>query len=334
MTVAPTLYRRLLALGVVSVLLHLLAIDTVARLAHAPVAPEKPSTPLALRLQPALPPPPAPLPAVTASTPQATPLPRPRPRTDVPTPGAHAPQAAALVQAAPTLARPSSAPEANPDDDGDDEQVQTPGRYRVQMPTSATLDYAMTRPDGPPVPVQIGWLTTGNNYTVSVNGVTGPLASAGVVGDTGVRPQAGSMRGADGREVAAAFSADSILIAGRPYKNDIGSQDPASLLMQLTGMGLARPEQMRDTLAIYVATADGPVVMRFRVREEQEELETPLGTFGTRHLVQRVQAGQPRLEVWLAPQRGWLPLQLRMTAADGTVSTQTITRIEQADAPP
>jgi hypothetical protein len=325
----PKRYRRLIALGIVSLLLHMLVIDTIARRARAPAMPEAPPRPIALRLQSAPPPLPSP-PVKFRAAPAAPP---PKPPATVATAGAGASSAPSGAQGAPSLARPETVADAAPEDTGDEEAVAMPGRYRVAMPPSATLDYALTGPDGAQVPARISWQNDGNAYAVTVDGVTGPLSSKGAIGDTGVGPATSTMRDANGKDVSAEFAPDAIVIGGRRHDNNIGSQDPASLLLQLTGMGLARPGQMRDVIAIYVATVDGPVTMRFKVTEE-EELATPLGKFSTSHLVQVVKAGQPRLEVWLAPERGWLPLQLRLTTSGGAASTQTITRIDQADARP
>ena len=76
---------------------------------------------------------------------------------------------------------------------------------------------------------------------MGVDGVTGPLSSTGSVGDTGVAPEQARMPGADGGTVVATFSGDGIAIGGRAYPNGLGSQDPASLLLQLVGMGMAAP---------------------------------------------------------------------------------------------
>jgi hypothetical protein len=325
-TVAPALYRRLAALGILSLLLHLLAFESIGRLVRpvddSPTLPE----PMAVRLQAApAPPPPVPerpAPPVLAATPKVV---------------SAAPPSRAAAQAAtpalPSLARPTDAPDTAPEGTDDEGATEAPRRYRVTMPPSATLDYVLTGADGTQVPARIAWQTDGNVYTLAVDGVTGPLASEGEVGDTGVGPRQGTLRDAAGRAVVATFAPDAIVIDGQRHANSIGSQDPASLLLQLVGMGLERPDQMRGTLAVYVATADGPVVMRFHVSED-ETLVTPLGQVTTRHLSQIVKKGAPRLEMWLAPEQGWLPLQLRLTAPDGTVRTQTITRIGAASAAP
>ena len=318
MNAVPRRYRRLVALGIVSLLVHVLVIDVVARWPSAPAIAKAPRAPLALRLQAAPPPLPA-LPPVEDGAGPAAPRPQPRSRE--------------LAKATPALARPINGPESTPDGASDTVPAEAPGRYRVQAPASATLDYALTRADGTQVPARITWQQDGTTYTVAADGVTGPMSSTGVIGDTGIEPQEWRVRRDDGSEAVGTLTPYGIAIDGRPYKKNAGSQDPASLLLQLAGMGLARPDQLRDVVAVHVATVNGPVVMRFKVTEE-EDLATPLGNFNTRHLVQVVPVGQPRLEVWLAPERSWLPVQLRMTAADGTVSIQTVTHIEQADGVP
>jgi hypothetical protein len=312
-------YRRLLGLGALSLLLHVLVIKAIGPTVVA--RREAPAAPLALRLQP----PPAP----DAPVDVPAPLPVPMAAATSPVPAA-TPASVPVAPAAPAPAPP--APATAPVTPLDNVVAGgMPSRYRVRMPPSGTLDYVLTRHDGVQAPAQIAWTTSGNTYTVAADGVTGPLSSTGTLGDTGIAPAEGRMRLANGGDITATFGADGIVIGANTYANGIGSQDQASLLLQLVGMGLAEPEQVAGELAINVATAEGPVVMRFDVTEN-EDLATPLGVFGTRHLTQMAGPGQARLEIWLAPERGWLPVQLRVTAADGTVTTQAITRMDAAPA--
>jgi hypothetical protein len=313
-------HTRLLAVGALSLLLHVLVIRAVG---PTVVAEPPPATALSLRLQP----PPAPVRAMEQPAP-SVPLPVTAPARPTAAP-------AAVPVATPEAVAPPPAPATpviTPLDNVVALESSMPTRYRVRMPPSGTLDYLVTRQDGAQVPAQIAWKTDGNRYTVAADGVTGPLSSAGSIGDTGIAPAEGRMRLANGGDITATFDPDGIIIGAQRYANGIGSQDPASLLLQLVGMGLAAPDQVVGELAINVATAEGPVVMRFDVTEN-EDLTTPLGIFSTRHLTQLTGAGHARLEVWLAPERGWLPVQLRLTAADGTVTTQAITRMDAPPAP-
>lgn len=312
-------YRRLLGLVIVSLVLHVLVIGTAWRQPHPVDLPDPDRARLAVRLQ-AAPTPPAPMPP-----PQAPPAPArrapdraPRPAAiPLPVPVQPAPAVTAAVPVrTPVVAMP----------------LQLPGRYRVRMPPAATLDYALVRADGTQAPARIAWTTNGRSYALAADGVTGPLASTGGIGDNGLEPGESHMRLANGGEVTATFAPEAIVVGGRSYLNGQGSQDPASLLLQLVGMGLAAPDQLSDIVSIYVATAEGPEVMQFEVTGE-EALATPLGVLDTRHLRQLGSAGQACLEVWLAPAQQWLPVQLRLTAADGTVTTQTVTRIGDAGKP-
>ncbi|WP_332877029.1 DUF3108 domain-containing protein [Massilia sp. S19_KUP03_FR1] len=316
-------YQRLLVLGVLSALLHVLAIKTIGPTALAPR--EAPAAPIVVRLQA----PPTPVPSVPVPS---VPPPSVPP---APAPAQLAPLAAAVAVPAPSApAAPETAPDTAPAAALPKVEMMSANmqnRYRVRTPPSSTLDYVVTRHDGAQAPAQITWTTDGKTYTVAVDGVTGPLRSTGTIGDNGIAPAEGSMGLANGGTLTASFGPNSITVGALSYANGVGIQDPASLLLQLVGMGLAQPDQIVDEVAIEVASAEGLVEMRFAVTVD-EDLPTPLGVIGTRHLRQLAGNGQPVLEVWLAPALRWLPVQLRLTAADGTVTTQTITRMDDRPA--
>ena len=191
-----------------------------------------------------------------------------------------------------------------------------PSRYRVRMPDPVRLSYALTRqsPGTPPSPAgtaSIDWRSDGERYALTVEGVLGTLSSEGGSGDAGIAPRG----------------------AGVP--DAVGAQDRASVLMQLAGIGLGEPDQiqgqLQGELRIVVGGSEGAEIARYQVAG-QEDVATALGSIAAWRLAQVAAPGQDRLELWLAPARGWLPVQLRLTRPDGSVITQTLTRIE-ASAP-
>lgn len=325
-------YQRLLALVGLSLLLHLLALTWVTHQARptigVPVA--APHAPLALRLQPAQRAPtpasePAPAPEPTTASSAPAPAPRQEPER-ITAPAASTPLA--VPDAPPTAsAAPPAPPPSGPP--GLEAIVQMPGRYRSDLPPSTSITYTVTRAGRAQTEAQLRWDTDGATYTVRSDGVMGKLSAQGGGSDAGVSPRTAEEQRDGGATVATAFSVDTIVIDGRDYPNNVGSQDRASLLLQLTGMGLTAPNQLRNAIEIYVAGARAPEIMKFQAGDD-EELATPLGAIATRHLVQVVRTGEARLEIWLAPARGWVPVQLRLTAQDGAVSTQTVTRIDSA----
>ena len=326
-------HRRLAAWVGLSLLLHLLAFVLI----DAMTAPRPPAigTPLALRLvragaaaQPAVAqqraqprPQAAPQAAPERSTgPAAAPPPAPpEAATDAPAPAAQAPAAAT----------PGSAP------------LQMPGRYRVRLPPSSHLRYAVTHAaPGQPVvageAAQLIWEERDGAYRLRVEGVLGLLESEGGEDDAGIAPQQASEAGAAGGTQVTRFNREArriehgALAASAPLH--LGSQDRASVLMQLAGMGVADPEQMQDTIDILVAGSGGARIARWQV-VGSEQLNTPAGALTTVRLAQLTQAGEARVELWLAPERHWLPVQLRVTRPDGTVANQVVTSIEAAAAP-
>jgi hypothetical protein len=305
-------HRRLLALCGLSAAAHLLVLELAARRVAAPPSAAPVGEALRLRLvqaaAPAAETPPGPLPvappAPARSAPQIAPEPAATPSAStasVPP----APSPGAAVAAAPTA--PASEPAGTP-------LIQMPSRYRVRMPDPVRLSYALTRQVPGSVPVSAGsagiaWTSDGEHYTLAVDGVLGQLRSEGGSSDAGIAP--------------------------RNAPDAVGAQDPASVLMQLAGIGLAEPDQIvgqvGNELRIVVGDAGGAGIARYQVMG-QENLPTALGELSAWRLAQVVPAGQDRLELWLAPGQGWLPVQLRITRPDGSVATQTLTRIEAGQA--
>jgi hypothetical protein len=330
--------RRLGLLCVASVALHLLALWVIAdgpqRSARTDAAPR-----IAVTLLPALVPVRQASPAAVAP-PLAQPLAQPMPRVAAQRPPSPAP-AAAPTQAAGEAA----APAAPVDGAGwsavaagaEDTPVQMPGRYRVRLPPAALLSFALTRSGAGAAPAAAGaalidWRIGADSYSLRVEGVAGVLYSRGGVGDAGIAPASASETLADGDTALTSFDEAARQIgfsgAARSRRLLAGSQDRASLLMQLAGIGLAEPDQVKDVLEFYVGGSGDAGVVRFQVLGA-EELDSALGKLASMHLVQLVGPGQARLEVWLAPQRHWLPVQLRVTAPDGSVMTQLVTAISE-----
>lgn len=342
-------HRRLLALGGLSLLLHLLVLAWIGSRPDA--APRQTlGVPLALRLErsAAAAAQPQPQPAARAAAPQTTTRPPAQASTAPadPTPAlpplpplqSLAPADARPASASATLPGPSAAAAAAPPARGDPRGAavqQMPGRYRVQTPPSVRLTYAVsrTRPGRAPSgegEAQLVWEAGGGRYQLRLEGVLGLLESEGGGDDTGIAPIRASEHQDDGSDRITRFDR-----AGGRIDADgagssplyLGSQDRASLLMQLAGMGIAAPEQMQGVIEMMVGGPDGAHRARFEVLG-REPLATGAGSLQTLRLAELSEPGRRRLEIWLAPERGWLPVQLRVTEPDGSVANQVVTAIE------
>lgn len=310
-------HARLLALCGLSLLLHLIVIAWLDVRISAPL-PLIGNPALAVRLAgvtPATPARPAP-----AAPPTAAALPSPSP----------ALPALAPVQAS---AEAAPAPAAVPQPTGGGEAaVEMPSRYRVTVPPSATLRYEVRSRDDGAGEAVLDWQTDGVSYRLALDGIMGAIDSEGGTDDAGIAPLRARYRlGAGSAAIAFERERGAIVLEslGRSVQDTPGSQDGASVLMQLAGIGLADPDQLQEMVDIYVGRLDGAAVERFQVLGK-ETVETPLGAMETLHLAR---AGAARLEVWLAPAQGWLPVQLRATAPDGSVRTQVVKEIRWAPAP-
>jgi len=331
-------HRRLVALGGLSLLLHVLAFALVDALVAPP--PAQVGTPIALRLaRAAAPQAPATL-AASPRLPAAASSPAPSGASSATSAAVATVPAQPRVQLPamqPLLPAPDTATRAPSSDTAPGiAPLQMPGRYRVRLPPSATLSYAVTRtvPGRTPAagePAQLVWELEGGAYRLFLDGVLGQLASEGGEDDAGLAPVQAQEAGPAGGVQLTRFNRAQGRIEHGVSSSDAlaeGSQDRASVLLQLAGIGMADPDQVQDTVDIVVAASGGTRIVRWQVLGH-ETLATPVGVLQTVHLAQLAPAGESRVEAWLAPAQGWLPAQLRVTQPDGTVTNQVVTAIEQ-----
>lgn len=301
-------YGRLLALCGLSLLLHAMLIAWLDVRIAPPRTDGAPG--LAVRLGQALPAPPAP--AAPAPPPSAAPA-RPE-EAALPAPVEHV-----ATPTKPTEGAPGATLEGG-------EVLQAPSRYRVAVPPSVTLGYEVHGPSGPIGEALLRWETDGVQYRMALDGVLGRIDSEGGTDDAGIAPRRASYRlGAGYASVGFERERRTIVFESmmRSAQDMPGSQDGATVLMQLAGIGLADPDQLQEAVDIYVGRADGATVERFEVLG-RERLATPLGSLDT---IRLARSAGPRLEIWLAPERGWLPVQLRTSAPDGSARTQVVQAI-------
>ena len=108
-----------------------------------------------------------------------------------------------------------------------------------------------------------------------------------------------------------------------------GAQDRLSVFFQLAGLLNARPEAyaLGQSVAVPVAGTGGSEVWRFEV-QGLESLKLPAGELIARHLVREPrQAYDSRVDIWLAPSLGHLPVRIRITQDNGDVVDQRLSAL-------
>jgi hypothetical protein len=254
--------------------------------------------------------------------------------------------AAAAVQSQPATASAGAAAQQAPAPQPLPEQR----RYKVELPPPAdiTLDVARTDANGTRWRGEalLTWSRSGSAYRVGVeagirvvftrvNLLT--LTSEGTVGDEGFVPilmtekrrgRAMTATHFNRKDGTLTFSASQAKYALAP-----GTQDKASLPLQLAAIGRGDPKQLSGNIDILVGEDRDAAVFSFTVAG-QEQIDTRLGKVATWHLVRPPKPGSyhSRLEVWLAPAYGWLPVQIRNVEASGAVTTQTASNIIMKEA--
>ena len=213
-------------------------------------------------------------------------------------------------------------------------------RYRTSLPPSAelTLDVACTEAQGAfwTGEAVLQWSRTGPSYRLHYSGDLAEMASEGRLGATGIIPRTMTEKRRNRARTATHFDERGDITfsaAQTAVPMQSGAQDRVSLPMQLAAIARADAGQLAAGVDILVGAQRGASVYRFVV-QGQEDIDTGIGKLATWRLARVVQPGSydARLEIWLAPEHEWYPVQLRSTEANGTVTTQTIRKIVAKDA--
>jgi hypothetical protein len=240
----------------------------------------------------------------------------------------------AVVQAAP-VASPAAAAPAPP-----------PGRsYHVDLPPSADLLLAVERVDADGThwsgEATLGWRLQPNAYRIKVDvGIRLlfahvnllELTSEGGTGDAGFTPALTTEKRRGRALTATHFNRQDGTItfsaSQDKYPLAAGAQDKASVPLQLAAIARADPGQLAGPVDIQVGEDRDATVYSFNL-VGQEDIDTGLGKLRAWHLSRPPKPGSysSRLDVWLAPGRGWYPVRIRNTEASGAVTTQTVNNI-------
>ncbi|MGF6349488.1 DUF3108 domain-containing protein [Variovorax sp. W2I14] len=317
----------------------------------APPAADKPVAPAAAAAPVEAKPPPPAKPrrprAPTPPKPQPKPFPEPDASTQ-PTPetpdltaqaatdsGATSPEAPASAPAAPepapaAAAGTESGTPGGTTAGGSEASGTIAGTQALRIPGSVTLDFEATGQTGASpqrgVFGELVWLQDGSRYDgrLTLKAVFFTLLnwhSTGKIGPSGLEPE----RYSESRkaEVASHFVRDQgqIIFSNNapPVPLQPGAQDRMSVMMQLGGLLAASPERYPAGTRISVQTVgvrDGDVWV-FVVGDE-EKLQLPAGEYTARKLTRTPRKEFDRkLELWLAPRYGYLPVRIKQTEANG-----------------
>lgn len=182
---------------------------------------------------------------------------------------------------------------------------------------------------------QVEWLREGTHYQMNLDVTVGPsflplisrrLSSDGVLTADGISPRRYDEETrvflSSGRHATLWFSNDQVQWSdGRSEPRPAGLQDAASQFVQLSWLFLTGRETLAPArqLALPLALPRKLYPWRYQV-QGQEQLDTPIGSLATWHLVPLIEGGTRDLkaEVWLAPAVQYLPVRMRIKQDDQT----------------
>lgn len=345
----------LLAVVALVALAHGLALDRLAAALSSGAEPAAalPPEPSQVRLVQLVPPPPAaPVPAQARPLPPSPP-PAPSPRPAPPPRAAAAPAPVTDPPAAdPQPPEPAIAPTPQ-----DDDTLASSSRLQLQPDPPSAAGMPIHPTDTlPPVALppdadlayqvqgqarglrytasgELRWRQAGGQYELSMRlsaFLVGSRSqsSVGQVDATGLRPERFSDRTRSERAAHFDRSTGRIRFSNNAPDAPLlpGAQDRLSIFIQLAGLLQAGAFQTGDTIELPVAGVGGSQAWRFTVGDP-ETLLLPAGSIAARKLVREpADTHDSRVEVWLAPELGHLPVRLRITQTQGDAADQQLSR--------
>lgn len=195
---------------------------------------------------------------------------------------------------------------------------------------------------------QLSWDVYNNQYQIKMQvGVNllfttlnlFTISSEGAIGDAGLMPRISTDARRNRAETAIHFdhAAGTITLSAgnKTVPLSAGAQDAASLLMQLAAIGNANPAQFREGNSFAIQVAEGRDVAEFMFNVIGEEMiESKLSETAELKAVHISRPPRPgsynsRLDIWLAPEKKWYPVQIRNTESNGNVTNQTVTAFKK-----
>ena len=256
----------------------------------------------------------------------------PAPATRPPVEPVPAPQPAA--EAAPAVPESGQAP-----------IIHTIRRYKVDVPPPANLTYYVARTDADGTTwtgqALLSWKRNDQAYQVRFEAGLkivfarvnlAVLTSEGFLGNTGLAPVKMTEKRRGRALTATHFDWPGNKVSFSASQNNYallpGAQDKATVPLQLSAIARGDQSQLSGDIDMFVGEDRWGSVYTFKV-VGPEEIDTPLGRLQTVRVARPPKPGsyKSRLDIWLSPAHGWLPVQIRSSEANGAVTTQTVNNI-------
>lgn len=202
---------------------------------------------------------------------------------------------------------------------------------RLQFPASGELSYNATQISGGQPKNGSGtlkWTTDGSDYQLRLESsalfvTVLAQTSVGKLGAEGLQPERFSDKRFNRSEKATHFQRDvgKISFSGKQSSVPLqsGAQDRLSVWMQLAAMAAGSADQLAQAgqVSLQVADTEEADTWQFVVNAA-EKIQVPAGQAMALHMVRNPRKEfDSRLELWLAPNLGYLPVRILRTEANG-----------------
>jgi Protein of unknown function (DUF3108) len=203
-----------------------------------------------------------------------------------------------------------------------------PAALKLQYPSNAEMEFKVTRQSKGSTQTGAGllqWKSDGAGYELSIESsafgvVLISQKSMGIMSPMGLTPERFSDKRALRPERATHFRRDTGKIQFSNNKPDAellaGAQDRLSILLQIAGILGGDPERYKivNRIGMQVAGSDSAETWEFSI-DGLQDISLPAANMQTLKLTRKPRDEfDQRMEVWLAPQLGYLPVRIRQSA--------------------